>query len=312
MGCNNPLTRTLKNGQVIEVACRRCLGCLIERRRELTFRCKLHMASLRKKGLTSSFITLTYDPIYYKGGLCLRDVQLFNKRMRQYIKRLNDPLFSTLPYRYVLCGEMGSNTDRAHYHAMIFGFPPSLIRQALKECWKMGFVDVSELNTGRIKYVLKYMDKQRFYSSKMCRDEENEHYGLVYDKKLDSWIVPPFCLFSKGIGAEELKKLSVTSLDNGVLYDNGKPVKFPSYYAKKFGIDYEVLKRDFYEHNLQVAKRDGVSYHTRQVQTRYNNEQKAVANARKSNSPHSDYSLRIAKSNAEKKSFDLDSIIKEI
>lgn len=74
------------------------------------------------------FITLTYDDFHIprrfygdpRSGsalpcytLCLRDVQLFFKRLRK--------AFPAAVIRYFGCGEYGSRTFRPHYHFVLFG-----------------------------------------------------------------------------------------------------------------------------------------------------------------------------------------------
>jgi len=59
------------------------------------------------------FLTLTYtDANLPPDGLRHRDIQLFLKRLRA--KRGNQ-------IRYYVCGEYGDNTQRPHYHMMLYG-----------------------------------------------------------------------------------------------------------------------------------------------------------------------------------------------
>jgi hypothetical protein len=95
------------------IDCRHCLGCRVETAADWAVRAQ-HEAQMHAQ---SCFATLTYDAAHYpaNGSLVKRDTQLFWKRLRDH-DTVNNPL------SYLLCGEYGSRTLRAHYHAGIFGY----------------------------------------------------------------------------------------------------------------------------------------------------------------------------------------------
>lgn len=134
-----------------------------------------------KESVQNMMITLTYDT--YKRDdrgriigenvpdpdiiLSKRHVQLFIKRLRKYI--------GDVKIKYIICGEHGSRTHRAHYHALIFGYCfPDLIpykkskrgnqiykSPKLTELWGHGIctVDSKSVNGSISRYCTKYIAK---------------------------------------------------------------------------------------------------------------------------------------------------------
>lgn len=97
------------------------------------------------------FLTLTYDEEHYPadGSVCVREAQLFLKRLRQ--------LASPERLRYFIVGEYGEQTWRAHYHAVIFGLSvPGYVAQA----WQKGFSYVQPFSVGGAQYLAGYVGKK--------------------------------------------------------------------------------------------------------------------------------------------------------
>ena len=123
----------------------------------------------------------TKDAIYFRhdgwnGTLRKKDLQLFFKRLRHKI-----PKFS-----YLACGEYGGETERPHYHAILFGaeLPAKTMynsriinkefywqNKIIEECWvsetgrhgrgeSMGFSNVSVANWNTIAYTARYIVKK--------------------------------------------------------------------------------------------------------------------------------------------------------
>lgn len=212
------------------VPCNHCLLCRNSKLSRWQFRaaCEIYTSQL-----PSYFITLTYNPKFLPSmGVSLRAIQLFMKRLRIRLTRLN--IEHSL--KYIACGEYGKNGNRPHYHISLFDFPlsdkfPTLhsILTFIEECWsapsgeKIGFCYVKPCDSGSVKYLLKYLLKET--RSKLETD------------------FPPFYCFSKSIGVDYLKSqfdyyknfpedLSISCLD----IISGKLVygTFPTYYLKKF------------------------------------------------------------------------------
>lgn len=121
---------------------------------------------------TSTFLTLTYDEknLPPGGSLVPRDVQLFLKRLRKE--------YYPLTIRYYGVGEYGENTERPHYHAIIFGGPTCLqwpVRkgegcqcpscQLYQRSWGKGFIYLGDATEKSIKYVASYVSKSTLKKS---------------------------------------------------------------------------------------------------------------------------------------------------
>lgn len=107
----------------------------------------------------STFATLTIEDKHLTWGLdwdCCpiptvvpRDVQLLVKRMRKLAT-----------FRHVTIGEYGNQTDRPHYHMLLFGLDPFQAEELLLKEWKKGFVQVAEMNEQRACYMAGYTTKK--------------------------------------------------------------------------------------------------------------------------------------------------------
>ncbi len=116
---------------VFNLNCRHCIGCNMARQREWSVRAfheaQLHTEHWRDEDTqitteipNSCCITLTYDDEHLPddGLLVHADFQKFMKRLRNWRKR---KLNNNTPVRYLMAGEYGGATGRAHFHAIIFG-----------------------------------------------------------------------------------------------------------------------------------------------------------------------------------------------
>jgi hypothetical protein len=129
------------------------MNCRIGRRRQWSAR--IQYEALQYEG--SCFVTLTYDPDSVPrdsdGVHVLRkpDLQKFFKRWRK----------SCGPVRYFSCGEYGDQTQRPHYHAVLFGLPMSdAVAEQIQQTWKLGFTQTTELTPERASYVAHYATKK--------------------------------------------------------------------------------------------------------------------------------------------------------
>lgn len=124
MQCLHPIIlppSIAKDGHIIEarkVPCGKCAVCLRRKGREWYVRLK---AEYEWHDGNAYFVTLTYSdwclPTTKSGvqTVCKKDVQKFFKRLRRAI----------FPYkiRYFLISEYGEDTQRPHYHMIVYGFP---------------------------------------------------------------------------------------------------------------------------------------------------------------------------------------------
>lgn len=178
----------LEDNQKVWVPCGKCVFCLQSKRNQWSVRLEEEL----KVSTSALFVTLTYNermvPVGSDGLLSLdkRDVQLFMKRLRRNNKE------KTL--RYYLVGEYGENTNRPHYHALIFNLTPDerVAYDLITKAWKKGLKSIGEVHIGKVTpasigYVTKYMIQK-----------EQEFKGRE----------PPFSLMSRrpGLGTNYIEK----------------------------------------------------------------------------------------------------------
>ena len=96
-----------------EFNCGQCINCRINYTSMWSLRLIYELSTCN----SASFLTLTYDTEHYPTdcGLHKDDLQKFFKRLRINLKREYHEFSPKL--RYYACGEYGSKTKRAHYHA---------------------------------------------------------------------------------------------------------------------------------------------------------------------------------------------------
>lgn len=186
--------------------CGQCLGCRLERSRQWAMRC-LHEAQLN--GTNNCFITLTYNPENCPpdGGLIKRDFQLFMKRLRSRYKG------KTIKFYH--CGEYGDNTNRPHYHALLFGHnfddwmylfdspsgEPIYTSPQLEDIWGLGFVTIGTVSFESAGYVARYCMKK---INGKAADVIDEKTGLKPYERINSFtgeiheVLPEYATMSRG------------------------------------------------------------------------------------------------------------------
>ena len=245
MSCNSPLLIKIK-GQYQRVSCRWCMGCRIQRRNEWATRIRLESFDYMRKGFGSSFCTITYNEDNYRGGAYISDIQKMNKRLRYYLKRDNSLGIPT-DFKYYCVSEYGTQTDRGHFHCIYMGLPSEFLSEYLRKSWKFGLIKVDPLSHSRIRYTLKYMDKQ------VLSDKDREEYISTYHRE------PPTAVFSKGIASRYfLENIDSIRENGGLLTDNGI-VGLNPYYTKKFGVDTSIRQLAVSNAIKSSAKHYGMS-----------------------------------------------------
>lgn len=163
------------------VSCGKCVNCLSRLRNEWTFRLEqelLHSDSCY-------FMTLTYADENLRfvtdDGVCVdkptlskRDFQLFMKKLRHDEERL----------RYYAVGEYGSETNRPHYHLLLFNFSqPGLLK--VHRTWQLGGVMVDAVNDARLHYMTKYhMNKH----SVIVKEDDRQPPFRIDESTAGYWI----------------------------------------------------------------------------------------------------------------------------
>lgn len=216
------------------IPCGQCIGCRLDKSLSWATRC-LHEASLHEE---NCFITLTYNDEFcpIDGSLNKRDWQLFMKRLRKK--------FGGRKIRYFHCGEYGSQLDRPHYHACLFGFDfpdkvlwsfrkgVRLYRSAILESlWthpglgcSLGFSTIGDVTFESAAYVARYCLKK--VTGKMAKD----HYvGRL----------PEYITMSRrpGIAAKWIDQFASDVYPHDfIVTPGGRKVKPSRYYDEKYDL----------------------------------------------------------------------------
>jgi len=188
------------------------MPCLSNKRTDWANRLEVEL----KYATSSHFVTLTYAPekipIASDGRVTLRktDVQKFFKRLRKKLKT---------PIKYFLCAEYGEETNRPHYHAIIYNLNMSddkLYLELLK-AWQNGLIHVGEVNSQSIRYATKYIIQKNDFKT----DDERR----------------PFSLMSKGLGKQYMATHTKYHQDdisrNYMTKAGGTKSRLPRYYRDK-------------------------------------------------------------------------------
>lgn len=216
MSCLKPISITNKTGRHV-VPCSKCAFCLRTKRNEWLFR--LHYET-KNQTLPAYFLTLTYDEKHvprFKGRktLWFRHLQLYFKRLRKAGHRL----------KYVAVGEYGTQTQRPHYHAILW---TDASHDLLAQKWHYGSVHFGTLTAASIAYTLKYIVQPKI------GDNETRQRTRAQ--------------FSKGLGASFLSAQVHEYLsgdqENPLLEArvNGSIRPIPRYYRTKIYTKYQLGK----------------------------------------------------------------------
>lgn len=224
------------------LSCGKCVGCRLERSRQWALRC-VHEASQHER---NSFLTLTYNSESLPEGqtLMVSHWQLFAKRLR---KRLG-------AFRFLHCGEYGTENLRPHYHACIFGIDfafdrvplrvnshgdQTWVSKTLSEIWGMGHCAIGALTFDSAAYVARYVMK------KAVEAEDASRYVRVDPDTGECWSVrPEYVTMSRrpGIGAEWFKKYHTDVYPSDEVVHEGRRFRPPRYYDTKFA---EMCEEEF-------------------------------------------------------------------
>lgn len=159
----------------IKVPCRKCLGCLLDRKKSWTSRVMNEVSQYRN----NAFVTLTYDSEHVPPTLVRKHFQNFAKRLRECCRYSGRPI-----PRFFYRGEYGINFGRPHFHAIIFNYKPDIEKvlfwktrrgkkvyhyvdgaipyyssRELGRLWRFGFNIVAPVCLESVKYVANYLDK---------------------------------------------------------------------------------------------------------------------------------------------------------
>lgn len=224
------------DGSVTEtVPCGKCPPCIKTHSKGWVFR----LQQESKDHQTELFLNLTYDEKhvpknkYGINTLRKKDLQLFWKRLR---KRLHDHYGDKYKFKYYACGEYGTQTNRPHYHAVIFGLPKLMCvdPQEITDIWGKGHIVLGSVTGGSIAYVTQYVHK------KAIKGFENVYEQLIKTNK-HGWRIkgcePEFSAMSKKLGLNYITPAMIKyHRENLAAYctlDGGIKTSMPRYYRDK-------------------------------------------------------------------------------
>lgn len=230
----------------IELPCGECPACRLQKANDWATRIDCESKTWDGKGI---FVTLTYNNphLHIKNGLTQlykRDVQLFKKRLRKYIKKHKEAFKPWInpksrkfeyPIRTFECGEYGTNGTRAeiggnpHYHMIIFNWIPKDLQyketdrrgyplftsKTLSKLWGKGYCPIGTISYESASYVARYtMKKQGLAKTK------REYYDTEeMDKETGEFYMTKKYRIKKGLQEPEFITMS-TSPGLGALYFN--------------------------------------------------------------------------------------------
>lgn len=239
----------------VTVACGRCIGCRLDKRREwrdrLIDEAKLH--------LWKWFLTLTYDDDHLPrtGTLVKRHAQLWQKRLRK--ARPDDKV------RFFTVGEYGDITKRPHYHSIVFGtdFPDKrkhswsgdhslYVSDELDRLWGLGHCWIGTVTEDSAGYVAQYVTK------KVTGQLAETHYTTIdpFSGEVVK-IEPEFALMSRkpGIGAGWYEQYKADYFPSDTKVVKGRPLPVPKYYADKLKAEDPDMHKEVKDKRVREARK---------------------------------------------------------
>lgn len=232
--------------------CGSCFGCRMGYAELWSIRCQ-HEAKLWDR---SVFITLTYDDasLPWHGGLEYPHIQQFLKRLRRN-HRGDHSIPETsgrCPIRFFAAGEYGSQTERAHWHLLLFNFSPpdfsagrgpGIELGSMRDLWPFGNHRVDPFTPGRAAYIAGYAAKKQRSTAKRYEVMSMET-GEVFQRR------PEFCQMSRkpGIGVYFFRRNRSDFIRGYVEAEGGVRKRLPRLYT-------EYLKEESPEFAAQLEER---------------------------------------------------------
>lgn len=255
MQCTKPV-RITKNldpcvyPEGLLVPCGKCLACRIAKRREWSMRILHEMDSHEK----ASFVTLTYsdEHIPPNASLDKAELQKFFKRLRKNAKKVYELLGKEVQkIRYFACGEYGDQTERPHYHIILFGLGLTEIDKSIvMDSWSYADWSVSTIRDksfglvelDSIRYVAQYIDK------KLSGEEAEKEY----DRRGRE---PVFRLLSLGLGSNYIDRNAEQVEASQKITIQGIPQTIPRYYINRQGLSLRERKEQALTKERELIKK---------------------------------------------------------
>lgn len=225
--CKSPLTVP---GVAFAVDCGHCRSCRLKKKSEWIMRLSHEADYWRSVGKPDIlFVLLTYDREHLPEdrGLSVRDLQLFNKRLRKSLPK-------GVRYKYFAAGEYGRNgTLRPHYHILFFGLDMSY-RDKIYKAWSKCLDDDRTFGCRLVTSAEAYGYAAGYASKKLCAGYCRS-FRNIHKKK------PEFHVSSLGLGRYFVDCNPHLS-ETGVYRHQGRERLLPRYYRKLLGVTYDVIK----------------------------------------------------------------------
>lgn len=216
----------------------------------------------------AAFLTLTYNEenLPKDFSLSKRDLQLFNKRLRNHVD-----------FKFYASGEYGAK-GRPHYHGIYFGLDPFSCHEMIQECWpkcdawqfdkrRGKKCAIGQVTRESMQYVVGYVQKKLFGGA------AQEEYGNRQR---------PFALMSKGLG-RDFGDENQSRFVKGWTYLNSQRIGIPRYFRERYGIeikdgqvDAESMRIDFdasirkFDELYPAASKMGLTARSRAFERWYN------------------------------------------
>nr|QJB18958.1 MAG: replication initiator protein [Microvirus sp.] len=217
----------------LQIPCGGCIGCRLDKSRQWMLRL-MHEAKYHEQ---KSFLTLTYDDLQLpeNGSLDKTHFQKFMKRLR---KQHGGKL------RYFMCGEYGDQTQRPHYHAILYGCDFSdrrphskgakgdqiYISETLDRIWTHGNCYIGNVTPESCGYVARYIMK------KVTGEQANDHYGRINPATGEWYLLQPEYLamsLKPGIGATYYDEFKTDLYPSDFAISKGRELPVPKYYDRQ-------------------------------------------------------------------------------
>lgn len=175
------------------------------------------------------------------------------------MKRLRKNTTTNQKYKYYAVGEYGTETQRPHYHSILFNLPPDYLRPTwneeagiwtfdkLEKIWQEGHVHVLPYNAARVRYVTNYLQKN------------------IRQENPDDPREREFSNMSKGIGENYLtpniKAYYKKKLTPYILHQGGEKMSMPRYYKNKLynKKELEIINKEskkFMDENMSTTREE--------------------------------------------------------
>lgn len=275
---------------IIDLACGQCIGCRLERSRVWAMRC-VHEAQLWSN---NCFITLTYDDEHLPAHC-----SLVKSHFQKFMKRLRRK-FPESKIRYYMCGEYGDESNRPHYHAILFNFDfldkvfykktdvgeTLYVSDTLNERWGKGLCVIGDVTFESAAYVARYVMKKVTGDALEKIDEDT---GLRPYERFDSYsgeiysVLPEYTAMSRrpGIGRDWFDRFKTDIYPHDFVVVRGNRCKPARYYDGLFEVEDPQEFARIKEERARKA-RDNPDNHWRRLNDREIVKEAQVSNLKRS------------------------------